>query len=70
MKQLTSPVLIAWYSSTLGAIIVTNNQNSSLEAPDHYAAIAPMWFLLMALIVVVEVAFLPVTRSLFAAVLP
>ena len=48
---------------------MTNNQNSSPEAPDHYAAIAPMWFLLMALIVVVEVAFLPVTRSLFAAVL-
>ena len=49
---------------------MTNNQNSSPEAPDHDAAIAPMWFLLLAVIVAVEIGFLPVTRSLFAAVLP
>jgi hypothetical protein len=49
---------------------MTNNQNSSPEAPDHYAAIAPFWFLLLAVIVVVEIGFLPVTRTLFAAVLP
>jgi hypothetical protein len=50
-------------------MIMTTNQNTSPEAPDHHAAIAPMWFLLLAVIVVVEIAFLPVTRSLFAAVL-
>ena len=49
---------------------MTNNQNSSPEDSDHHAAIAPMWFLLLAGIVVVEIALLPVTRSLFAAVLP
>jgi hypothetical protein len=49
---------------------MTNIHNTSPEAPDHYAAMAPMWFLLLAVIVAVEIAFLPVTRSLFATVLP
>jgi hypothetical protein len=49
---------------------MTTNHNTSPEAPDHYAAMAPMWFLLLTVIVVVEIAFLPVTRALFAAVLP
>ena len=41
---------------------MTNNQDA--------AAIAPIWVLLLAVIIVIEIAFLPVTRSLFAAVLP
>ena len=52
---------------------MTNNQDTSSEAPDHHtdaAVIAPMWILLLAVIVVIEIGFLPVTRSLFAAVLP
>ena len=51
---------------------MTNDQGTSAEAPDHHsdaAAIAPFWLLLLAVIVVVEIGFLPVTRSLFAAVL-
>ena len=51
---------------------MTNNQDTSPEAPDHHsgaAAIAPFWLLLLALIVVVEIGFLPVTRSMWAAVL-
>ena len=50
---------------------MTNDQNPSL-APDHSfdAAIAPTWVLLLALIGVIEIGLLPVTRSLLAAVLP
>ena len=48
---------------------MTNNQNPSPDASDH-AAIAQVWFLLLAVIIVVEIGFLPVTRTLFAAVLP
>lgn len=51
---------------------MTNNHNTSPEAPDHHsdAAIAPTWVLLLALIVVIEIGFLPVTRSVLAAILP
>jgi hypothetical protein len=40
---------------------MTNNQGTSP---------APMWVLLLAVIIMVEIGFLPVTRTLFAAVLP
>ena len=51
---------------------MTNNQDTSPEALDHHsdaAAIAPFWLLLLALIVVIEIGFLPATRSMLAAVL-
>jgi hypothetical protein len=49
---------------------MTKDQNTSTTPTDHpFAAIAPIWVLLLALIGVIEIAFLPVTRSLLAAVL-
>jgi hypothetical protein len=52
---------------------MTKYQNDpSPEAPDQHsdaAAIAPIWVLLLALIVVIEIGFLPVTRSILATVL-
>jgi hypothetical protein len=52
---------------------MTNNQDTSPQVPDHYsdaAVIAPIWVLLMALIIVIEIGCLPVTRSILVAVLP
>lgn len=51
---------------------MTNDQGTSHERSDHHsdAATAPMWVLLLAVIIAVEIGFLPVTRMLFAAVLP
>jgi len=51
---------------------MTNSQDTSPERYDHHsdAATAPIWVLLLALIIMVEIGFLPVTRTLFAAVLP
>jgi hypothetical protein len=51
---------------------MTNNQDTSPERHEHHSdrAMAPMWVLLLAVIIAVEIGFLPVTRMLFAAVLP
>ena len=50
---------------------MTDVENTAVEAPDHrseVATIAPLWLLLLALITLIEIGALPVTRSLIAAV--
>jgi hypothetical protein len=50
---------------------MTDIESTTSEAPDHHsevATIAPLWLLLLALITVIEIGALPVTRSAIAAV--
>ena len=50
---------------------MTDIENTAPEAPDHHSevtTIAPFWVLLLALITIIEIGALPVTRSLIAAV--
>jgi hypothetical protein len=52
---------------------MANNQDTSPQMLDHSsdaAAVAPIWVLLLALTIVVEIAALPGTRSILVAVLP
>ena len=50
---------------------MTNNQTLP-KAPDHHldTAIASIWVLFLALIVVIEIGSLLVSRSMFAAIFP
>ena len=50
---------------------MTNNQNTLPKAPDHHsdAAIASIWVLLLALIIVIEIGSLLISRSMLTAVL-
>ena len=50
---------------------MADDQNTSPETADDYsyAAIAPIWVLLLVLIALIEIGTLPVTRSVLAAVL-
>ena len=50
---------------------MTDIEDATPEVPDHHSevvTIAPFWVLLLALITVIEIGALPVTRSLMAAV--
>ena len=50
---------------------MTDIESTTPDAPDHHsevATIAPLWLLLLALITVVEIGALPLTRSLLVAV--
>jgi len=48
---------------------MTDIENATPEAPDHQTdtATAPFWVLLLGLVIAIEIAALPVTRSLIAA---
>ena len=50
---------------------MTNNQTSP-KIPDHHSdvAIASIWVLMLAMIVVIEIGSLLLSRSMLAAVLP
>ena len=50
---------------------MTNNLNTLPKAPDHHsdAAIASIWVLMLALIVVIEIGSLLVSHSMLAGVL-
>jgi hypothetical protein len=51
-----------------GAIAMTDIGNTATEAPDHHSdpATARLWVQLLAVIILIEIAALPVTRSLIA----
>jgi len=51
---------------------MTKIENIPAEAPDHHsdAAVASIWVLLLAVIVVIEVGSLLMSRAMLAAVLP
>jgi hypothetical protein len=63
VKALTFATSIAWCCRLTERLPMTDNQ-------DSYTATAPLWIVLLGIIIAIEIGALPVTRAMLVAVLP